>query len=390
METPTLEKRLLICCARTRVSANIAGEIRAIAARDDLDWDALVGGADQNALMPLLDRQLARFGQGAAPATQMVRIREANYDGTLRCLNLTAALIEILRLLKGEGINAIPYKGPVLAEQAYGEVALREFDDIDIIVRQRDMGKVHQGMMALGYIAKFPATMSPESNGAPVPGEYKYYSETRGAIAEIHTEMTLRHFPLAPDVDELWSRSVCVRVGGHDMRTFSLEDTLLALCVHGSKDFWARLSWIADVSESIQCNEALDWEQITARAKLLQVERMLHVGLLLAAGILSAPLPDTIAREAQEDRAAEAIAGEMARRLLCSEPRPPGARERFDTRRRLVPGFLAGWRYAMRLTMAPAEEDWTMVRLPRPLVPLYILLRPFRLMRKYTRPHEAA
>jgi hypothetical protein len=46
-------------------------------------------------------------------------------------------------------------------------------------------------------------------------------------------------------------------------------------------------------------------------------------------------------------------------------------------------GFVAGWRYVARLAVVPAEEDWTMMRLPRPLAPLYIALRPFRLLRKY-------
>jgi hypothetical protein len=67
-----------------------------------------------------------------------------------------------------------------------------------------------------------------------------------------------------------------------------------------------------------------------------------------------------------------------------------GALERFRLRRRLVPGFFDGWRYALRLAMAPAEEDWLTLRLPRPLAPLYILLRPLRLIRKYGRSHEAA
>ena len=91
----------------------------------------------------------------------------------------------------------------------------------------------------------------------------------------------------------------------------------------------------------------------------------------------------------KEDRRAEAIAMELERSLLGSRRRPMGACERFQLRRRLVPGFFAGWRYALRLTMAPAEEDWLMLRLPRPLAPLYILLRPLRLMRKYGRSTKA-
>ena len=49
----------------------------------------------------------------------------------------------------------------------------------------------------------------------------------------------------------------------------------------------------------------------------------------------------------------------------------------------MVDGPPAGWRYSIRLAVAPAEEDWQMVRLPRLLAPLYVALRPLGLLRKY-------
>jgi hypothetical protein len=193
-----------------------------------------------------------------------------------------------------------------------------------------------------------------------------------------------------PDLDESSSEGVTVNLGGHDVRTFSPEGALLAICVHGSKDFWARLSWIADVSELIQSHPGLDWKAINARAEALHVQRMLHVGLILAAKVLDAALPEEIAGKVKADRDAEEIAMGLERRLRDSGAPAMGALERFRLRRRLVPGFFAGWRYALRLTMAPAEEDWLTLRLPRPLAPLYIQLRPLRLIRKYGRSHEAA
>jgi hypothetical protein len=117
---------------------------------------------------------------------------------------------------------------------------------------------------------------------------------------------------------------------------------------------------------------------------------MLHVGLILAARVLDATLPEEIAGLVKADRRAEEIAMELERSLLDSGAPTMGAWERFRLRGRLVPGFFAGWRYALRLTMAPAEEDWLTLRLPRPLSPLYILLRPLRLIRKYGRSHETA
>ncbi|MGA2718013.1 MAG: nucleotidyltransferase family protein [Candidatus Acidiferrales bacterium] len=367
----------------------IAGKIRALAA-GALNWDVLLSEAEGNAVVPLLCRQLNAIAPDVVPAEAMLRVSEASRANTLRCLSLTAALVQILRLFQSEGIVALPYKGPVLAAQAYGDVLLRQFDDVDIIVRGRDMAKAHGVLLRLGYVAKFPGLMSPDVDAALVPGEYKYYSETRAAIVELHTERTLRHFPVAPDLDEFSARGVTVNLGGHDVRTFSPDDALLAICVHGSKDFWARIAWIADVSELIQSHPGLDWKAINARAEALQVQRMLHVGLILAASILDGALPEEIAGLVKADRYAEEIAMELERSLLDSDAPTMGALDRFRLRRRLAPGFFAGWRYALRLAMAPAEEDWLTLRLPRALAPLYILLRPLRLIQKYGRSHETA
>jgi hypothetical protein len=389
IDTLAPEKQLLIYCARTRTRPEVAEKIRALAA-SGLNWDALLSEGEGNAVVPLLYRQLNAIAADVVPTPQMQRVSEANRANTLRCLSLTAALVQILRLFRSEGIVALPYKGPVLAAQAYGDVLLRQFDDVDIIVRDREMAKAHGVMLRLGYSPRFPGPMSPDLDSPLVPGEYKYYSEARRAIVELHTEQTLRHFPVAPHLDEFSSRGVTVNLGGHDVHTFSPEDALLAICVHGSKDFWARIAWIADVSELIQSQPRLDWKGISARAEVLQVQRMLHVGLILAARILDATLPEEIAGKVKADRHAEEIAMELERSQLDSDAPTMGALERFRLRRRLVPGFFDGWRYALRLAMAPAEEDWLTLRLPRPLAPLYILLRPLRLIRKYGRSHEAA
>lgn len=381
------ETRLLVYCARTRMRSEIVEKVRALLT-GDLDWDAVLGAADQNAVVPLLDRHLRSIVSDVVPAEQNGRVNEANRANTLRCLNLAGALIEVLRLFNAEGVAALPYKGPVLAAQAYGDVSLRQFDDVDIILRQRDMAKAHEMMLRLGYTPKFPAPLSPGFHASFVPGEYKYYSETRAAIVELHTELTLRHFPVVPDLDDFFSRAVDVSLGGHDVRTFAPEDALIAISVHGSKDFWERLSWIADVSELVESHPRLDWPAISQRAESLRVERMLHVGLILAAEVLGMDLPGGIARRVGEDRTAEAIAKKLARNLLGPRHRPMSASERFHLRRHMVPGYVAGWRHALRLTVAPAEEDWTMARLPGPLAPFYILLRPFRLLRKYGRLSE--
>jgi len=376
------EKRLLVLCARTRTTPAIAEEIRRILETEP-DWDYLLSEAAENSITPLLDLQLRAVAQNAVPAAPREKLTAACRANTVRNLFLASELTKVLGMLRSQGIEAISYKGPVLASQVYGDVTRREFEDLDIVVRQRDMPQAHQAMLELGYHLKFDWILSANAVASLVPGEYNYRDEQRRVMVELHTEITLRHFPAVPDLEELLRASVPVMVGGCEVRTFSVEDGLPILCIHGSKDFWERLSWIADISELLEAYPALDWSAVLRRAESLKAERMLNVGLALANGLLGTPLPEEISSQVKADRVAETLADEVEQRLLSRELPPLDAAGRFHFRRRMLAGAMAGWRYAMRLAVVPAEEDWMMMRLPRPLAPLYLALRPLRLLRKY-------
>jgi len=50
---------------------------------------------------------------------------------------LTKELLELLTLFEAHCIPASPYKGPALAIMAYGNLALRQFSDLNILVHKR-------------------------------------------------------------------------------------------------------------------------------------------------------------------------------------------------------------------------------------------------------------
>src|SRR5580693_7897291 len=379
---PSPEKQLLVCCARTKLTPAGATAIREILA-DPLDWDYLLWEAEENSITPLLDRHLSTVAPGAAPPAAQEQLKKTCRANTVRCLYLTAELINILRLFQGQNIPAISYKGPVLAAQAYGDIALREFEDLDIILRQSDVPKAHEIVVSLGYKPKFDWILSPGAAASLVPGEYNYRDEARRAMVELHTEITLRHFPTKPDLNAFIRNLAPVKLSDRDVLTFTAEDLLPMLCIHGSKDFWERLSWIADVNELVQSHPALDWDRVLQFARPLQATRMLNLGLALASSVLGLLLPAEVKARVQVDRVAGEVASEVRERLMSRPFRTLDAAGRFHFRRRMLVEKLAGWRYAMRLAVVPSEDDWQMVRLPGALAPLYIALRPLRLLQKY-------
>ncbi len=360
----------------------IAGETRSLAA-GPLNWDLLLSDAARHTVTPLLAKQLTAVAGETLSAARVKQLKDLARAAVVRSLAFTAELVAILDLFRSEGLQAIPYKGPVLAEQAYGDFTLREFEDLDLILRQKDMPKANRLITSLGYRATYPWTLSQNAATSLVPGEYCYRNERRRMVIELHTERTLRHFPLPPDIGVLAERLVRVSLSGHAIETFAPEDGLPLLCIHGSKDFWERISWIADVAEFVQAHPQLDWDWVIRRTESLRALRMLHLGLALAVRFFDLPLMDEIRQRVEADEIAGVLAGEIELRVFHDSANSFGAAGRFRFRRRMLEGIFDGWRYSVRLTISPAEEDWEIVRLPRPLAPLYVALRPFRLLRKY-------
>jgi Uncharacterised nucleotidyltransferase len=354
-------------------------------------WNYLIRAAADHSVTSQVERHLHAFVVDFVPPEIVQQLKDASRANTVRCLYLTAELNRVMDEFNSKSVQGIPYKGPVLALQAYDDITARGFDDLDIIVRQRDVPKAHELLMGLGYHPRFPWIHSPEARKAMVPGEYNYRDEKRRIMLELHTELTLRHFPVPPDLDVFSRRLVRVDVAGHSIETFCAEDGLTALCIHGAKDFWERIVWVADISELIQAHPRLDWDQAFRSAASVRGGRMLRLGLALASALLDAPLPSEVMKAVQVDAMACQVAKGLKRRLLARDPKLAGTGERLRFRRQMVQGYLTGWRYAARLALAPAEEDWDSVRVSSRWKPFYSALRPFRLLRKFgpgARPEE--
>ena len=282
------------------------------------------------------------------------------------------------------GVSATPYKGPVLATQAYGDVALREFSDLDIIVPQRQIVAAHEALLDLGFCPEI-AGIEPSPSPRRTPGQYAYRkgAGTPGKLVELHTEQTLRYFPVTLDLDALCARRQPISLAGRQVLTFSAEDTLLLLSVHGSKHLWDRLSWIADIAALTARSRPdwrLDWALLLERARSWRVQRMLLLGVGLAARLLEAAPPDEVADCLQRDRVARQLIEKISRRFFLPEKIQVGVLSRFAFRVRMRGPVTQGLPYALRLALMPTELDRGKRRLPDPL---YALLRPLRLARTY-------
>ncbi len=350
--------------------------------RQDLDWGYLIETALVHGTLPMIYQCLVRDSPGAIPPAVRAELHEHSFGNARRSFALTGELLKCLNLLGTHGIPAVPFKGPVLAATAYGDYAMRVYDDLDILVAEKDVLKARDLLVSQGYRPEFQLTRAQERAYLRAQSEFKVLRDEGGVIIELHWRITERYFSFLLNPEELWERLVPVSLAGQEVHTFSPEDLLLILCAHGTKHMWQRLVWICDVARLVSSHQ-MDWQRVVEQARRLSSERMLLLGLFLAHELLGAALPEGVLGMARADPAVASLAAQVYVWLWSGPPDCLGdldgclfhlrARERVQDR----------VRYCLLLGLTPTPGDWACVELPPALFPLHYVLRPLRLMAEY-------
>ena len=375
------ELELTLCCVRTRPEEVTSERIRALL-RSGLNFDEIVADAIQNGVAPVMNERIIEIAPDLISPAQRQLLIETVRATAAKAMGLTAELVRLYQRFEAAQIAAIPYKGPVLATIAYGNVARRDYTDLDIVLQQRYIPEATALLQAAGYVPQFDPREAHAGEHGFAPGQYLFISSATGTPVELHTERTLRYFPTPLDFQELAQRLIRIEIGGVSVQTFSIEDTLVMLCVHGTKHFWERILWVLDVAKMITVQE-VDWNRLLAIAEKMKSTRVLLLGLYLAHDLLGAPLPELILQKVRKDGTVRKLAEKVNEQYTGISDPSAGVWPRAVFRLRSSDSIGQGMRHLLRLAMSPTETDREAVRLPGFLSPLYVLVRPWRLAREY-------
>jgi len=376
------EIELLLACARTSVDAAGTACIRNLL-REDLDWDYLVEISRRHRVTPLLYRSLHSICPEAIPTATLELLRAQYHAVAQHSLFLTGKLLKLLDQLESHGIHAIPLKGPLLAAAAYGNLSLRQFDDLDILIQKQDILRAKAVFIAQGYQPEIQLTGPQEAAFLDSQYEYHFSSADSRVVVGLHYRMSPRYFSFAIAPEHLLNRREQVSLSGKQVWSLSPEDLLLTLCAHGANHCWERLSWICDIAELLRVHQRVHWEQLLERAESLGSERMLLLGLLLAGELLGADLPQKVVQRVRADPMVESLARQVYEQLFREGDDPFGLLKRSLFHLRAREHLQDRVWYCLRLALIPTAEDWALLPLPARLSFIYSLLRPFRLAGTY-------
>jgi hypothetical protein len=381
---PGAELTLVLASARSALEVEMTSRIRALCT-PSLNWPLAIDTAHTHGLMPLLYFQLTRCPD-VVPAAILDTLRLRFQRNALRSVLLVIELRRLLGLFAGRGIAAVPFKGPTLAAVAYGDVTLRHYLDLDILVPRSEVLAATRVLESEGYRPSLRLTATQHAAFLGSHCEYILVRERDGVCVELHWEIVPGEFGVSMKTWDLWSRVRSIPLLDTVVPAPAVEDLLVVLCVHASKHCWSRIGWVCDVAELVRAHPDLDWREALERARALGAERMVLLGLVLAQELLGAPLPAAMvpSRVAADGRV-RVLARRVARWVyddtVPAERSLEAALFHLAMRERGRDKF----RYGRRLAFTATVGDWETVPLPGALFSLYRFLRPARLAWRHGR-----
>ena len=317
METMEWELcRLLIDCLRKGESEFDAARLSSLSPER---WQVLLTLATTQRVRPLLWHRLRQKGMDkAVPMAAAEALQEASHRNTLHNLLFYGELRLLLSVLKPEGIPLILLKGIFLADAVYGNIGLREMNDIDVLARPADLTRISDIMAGMGYRPIQPICADITLNAQHhLPRMVK----NGHAAFEIHWNLTQPGESYSIDPGGLWERAVPVKIAGCEALTLAPEDLLLHLCMHTSyqHQFAFGLRPSCDIAETIsRFGSALDWQTTAELAACQGWQRGVYLALRLAMELAGADVPaDILARLRPADMTESIL--ETARALVFTD-----------------------------------------------------------------------
>jgi hypothetical protein len=368
----------LICLA-ARLDFGV-GEIARIGSlvAEGLDWSAFLASVERNFVAPVVHRNLRSIAGSGVPAKVLDTMRVRSKITAFKNELFADELARISQLFDARSIQTINYKGAVTAQQYYGSVALRNFNDVDFLVRRDDLTAMFEILEQEGYRNSEQLTAKELDHYLE---EFKEFLFKRGEISiEPHWSLSARRYPFDTDYEGFWRRSRALRFRGTDLRVMSDEDSLLVLCLVGAKGRWQRLQMVTDVTACLRACPNIDWASVVAMAAVTGTERILSLGLLMAVDLGGAHVPDQLDRAARKSEPVQKLARDVVKSLAVAPTPPrflpdnPAIFSPFLFRQR--ERYRDQWRYFWRTTTTPAAIHLRRFPLPAVAFPLYWILVP--------------
>ncbi|MFO7926260.1 MAG: nucleotidyltransferase domain-containing protein [Halobacteriota archaeon] len=382
-DTPP-EFELLVRCVRPDGAVAADDRLDAVLARDP-DWDRVLELSRRHGVTPLLNRGVQKHEASGTALDVPEHVRSGLTDRTrstaMQNIRFASELRELLEAFEERGVRALPFKGPALEAFAYGDVGMRAYGDLDVLVPREDVTEAVDVLETRGYEWEDVPRLddSPILGGPftkPLVAEYELQRD--GTTVEVRWRIGDADQPFAPDVETLWERRETVAVAGYDVPVLAPEDRLRMLAFHGTKHKWHLLKWACDFVAAVVATD-MDWPDLLDEARQHGDGRRLLIGVSLIDRLFDVSVPDAVRTRLEADPRAERLAAAAIEELYTETTTRPERRDRVAYTARATDSIGGSLRTVLYHSRAhPGLSEYRLLPLPGVFHPIYYLVLPIR------------
>jgi hypothetical protein len=345
------ELQLVLAAAPSIPSPAALASIPALASAA-LDWDLVMTLAHVHRVRPCVVRNLRSF----LPPDQLDRLEQECAAVSAHNHFLAGELLTILRPLASQGIEAIAFKGPALAHQLHGNIALTEFSDLDLLVPRPMVWQAVGILEKQGYRCAFSGSGQARQTLLDLECEVML-THPAGHTVDLHWDFTasyFRPFPIQPPVEP-----IALELLGSPVLTLSPRDATLFAIGHLSRHGSWCAKGTAEFASILAAFDPAHWEGILRRASLQGCRRMALFGVAAAARFHQAVIPaavEPLLRPAPEwiERALDVTASWLA----AASDQPPAVLSRLRMRLSHLDSTALRLGHTVRYLSTPRPPLW--------------------------------
>jgi len=261
------------------------------------NWDSAVTNIVARQTAPLFFKKLPLLSsRDLIPVEATNKLQQAYYRSLSRGMVLYNAFEKLAEAFFNAGILVVVLKGIYLSEWLYADIGLRQFSDMDLLVREDDAMDCLNILLELGFkpadgaVTEFISSKSEVVHYAPMV--------LNDVSVEIHIKLHRKSKHYNIKTETLLNNAEKLLLRNKPVYALELHDLLIHLCVHLDKHFrgghvqFTSFNDIVNLLEKYQ-NE-IDWTLLGQRCGYHECEQTVFKFLVLIHKFYNAALPNDI------------------------------------------------------------------------------------------------
>jgi hypothetical protein len=181
----------------------------------------------------------------------------------------------IEQALQQSNISIVPIKSIAFALNSADAGSPRKFNDIDIVVSQRDLARVLLYVNSVGFKPDGLGDIEHQNNVIRNLGSLNFIHSHDHINIDIHTDASWRYFPGSLALEDLCSVNVVDKSVLHQRLLPNPVTHALVLLYAGTKDRWKRINSVIDYWMLIETLNAEEKREFLAMVEAMRLERFM-------------------------------------------------------------------------------------------------------------------